>query len=171
MTAVSGSHLGVQALEQRLHKPGRLVRLAWFTVARAIQRLRLQPPSNERERLRRDSIKPLRVIDEADQRRLLRHLGKKAPRSCQPDEGADLCRSPDLRPTPSQRIVLEDPAAGRAGPAAARTVVEPGEREAPSPTQRPPPAEPELRTLPARQVLQKCGLPDPRLAAHNQHPT
>ena len=41
-------------------------------------RLRAQPPRHERERLRRGGVEPLRVVDDADQRPLLRHLGQQA---------------------------------------------------------------------------------------------
>ena len=41
-------------------------------------RLRTEPPRHERERLRRGGVEPLRVIHDADQRPLLRHVGQQA---------------------------------------------------------------------------------------------
>ena len=48
-------------------------------------RLRAQPARHERERLRRRRVEPLRVVDDADQRPLLRRVGQQA-QDRQPDE-------------------------------------------------------------------------------------
>ena len=59
-------------------RPAKLARAGSRTANTIATRLRQQPPGDERQRLRRGLIEPLRVVDHADQRPLLGHLGQQA---------------------------------------------------------------------------------------------
>ena len=100
-------------------------------------RLGQQPPRRERQHLRRRPVQPLRVIDHAQQRPVLRHLRQQRQHR-QPDQ-KPVRRSPPpaarTRPPARHAAALADPPAG---PAAARTADASWRTPAPSPIPPPP---------------------------------
>ena len=78
----------VQARDLELRQPREVV-LAGRVPDREHQKdpLREQAPRDERQRLRGDAVKPLRVVHEADERAFFRHVGEQAEHG-QPDEKA-----------------------------------------------------------------------------------
>ena len=68
-------------------------------------RLGRQPPSHEREHLCRGPIKPLDVIDEADQRALLRRVGQQAQNG-EPDQKSIGLRARAQAKRGRQRVTL-----------------------------------------------------------------
>ena len=68
-----------ETVENELVQSGQLVIVTGLTHREDHgDRLRQQAPCDERQRLRGDSIEPLRVIHEAEQRPLLRHIREQA---------------------------------------------------------------------------------------------
>jgi hypothetical protein len=68
-----------ESLDHQLRQPRQLLLLAGRTRGEDQgDRLRQQPPRDERERLCRRPIEPLRIVHQADQWSLLRHLGQQA---------------------------------------------------------------------------------------------
>jgi hypothetical protein len=130
-------------------------------------RLRQETARNERQRLRRSAVLPLRVIHRADEGPLLRHVGQQAQRR-QSDEKAVRGLAGAQPERRRQRIALRSRQAietiehGRAELMQARErelhlgLHSGGSRDA---TPR--------RTL--DEIREQCGLADPRLATDDQH--
>ena len=104
-------------------------------------RLRQQPARHEHHRLRRGAVQPLRVVDHAQQRPLLRGLREQAQHR-QADEEPVRHRAGTQVRTWSRAPRAADPEADRAGRASARTTDAAPRTRAPSPTPPPPPAAP-----------------------------
>ena len=105
-------------------------------------RLGQQPPRHERQHLRRRPVQPLRVIDHAQQRPVLRHLRQQgSARPARPGTGP--ARAPVAQPErDAQRVALRTRQVAPAGPAAARTADAGRRTPAPSPIPPPPPGPP-----------------------------
>ena len=99
-------------------------------------RLGQQPARDERERQRRGPIEPLRVVDDAQQRTLLGHLGQQAEHG-QADQEAIRARPGAQAEHGPQRVALRRRQPRRAGRAAARTAGAGPRTPAPSRTPRP----------------------------------
>ena len=95
-------------------------------------RLGRQPPRHEREHLGRGSIKPLDVIDQADQRCLLRRVGQQAENG-EPDEKSIGLRARAQAKCGRHRVSLVAPATVLDGPGVRRTADADPRTEAPSP--------------------------------------
>ena len=131
--------------------------------------LRQQAARNERERLRGDSIEPLRVIDEADQRRFLGHLGQQAEHR-QPDEEAVRRLPRPQAKRRAKRIALRTRQLLQPVQHRRAQLLQPGERELHlGLNARRSREATSCRAL--RQVFQQRGLSEPRLAAQDQHLT
>ena len=104
-------------------------------------RLRQQPARHERQCLRRGAVQPLRVVDHAQQRPLLRGLREQAQhRQADEEPVRHRARAQAERGLRAPRAV--DPEAARAGRASGRTTDAAPRTRAPSPTPPPPPAAP-----------------------------
>ena len=104
-------------------------------------RLRQQPPGDEREGLRRRAVEPLRVVDQADQRLLARP--PRTAGSAPPARPGTVRRGPGARGrTRSAAHPAAAPGSRSSGPASARTADAARRRPAPSPTGRRRPARP-----------------------------
>ena len=79
--------------------------------------------ATKRERLRRHLIEPLRVVDEADQRLVLGHLGHQDRGGARPTKkrSGDVSAARGRTPSPGHRAAA--PGAGRADPASVRRAV------------------------------------------------
>ena len=110
--------------------------------------LRQQPARNERERLRRDPIQPLRRRRPGRRAARLGRLGQQA-QDRQPDQKAIRRRAVAQPERHTQRIPLRTGQADPADPASARTTDAARRTRAPSPTRRPQPGRYDTRT-PAR---------------------
>lgn len=133
-------------------------------------RLRPQSARDEGEDLRRGAVEPLLVVDQADQRPLLRDLGQQ-PEHGQTDQEPVRRRPHSSRMRCGARHAAA-PADARAGPAAARTAGAARRTRVPSPTGHPrrvrhgsrAPARPGTRAAPS------CPRPPRRSApAHGSH--
>ena len=158
----------VQAADRQRRQPGQLVRAVRAPSEHQRRRLRLEATRHEGQRLRRRAVEPLRVVDQAHQRPLGRHLGQQVQHG-QPDVDAirRVARAqPERRP---QRVPL------RLGQA-----IEPAQHR---PTQLVQPGEGQLhlglharRALqpasgrPLGDVLQQRRLAHPRLSVDDQRP-
>ena len=110
-----------QAADRALRQPVQLQRVARLAHREhQCDRLREQPPRDERQDLRRDPVEPLRVVDQADQRPLLGDVGQQAQHRQTHQEaiGGSPATSPNAVPSASR---CGPGRLARRGPASART--------------------------------------------------
>ena len=132
-------------------------------------RLGQQPAGRERQALHRGLVEPLRVIDQAGQRLVLRRGGQQAQHR-QPDQEPVRSLALPHAERDRERVALRprqlvEPAEHRHA-----QLVQPGERQLHLGLHPPGPDHPKPRR-PAGRIVQQRRLPDPGLAAHHQHRT
>ena len=163
------SVVGGQSLDHELRQPLEHV-LAVGVAHREHQPdpLRQEPARHERERLRRDPVEPLRVVDDAHERLLLGGVGQQA-QDRQPDEEAIRRRSVAQAERRAQRVALRARQMPETAEHRCAQRMQAGERELHLGLDARRPGDPASRRG-HRQVLQQGGLADARLAAKHQHP-
>ena len=157
-----------QAADRQLRQaPEPLVRPARARREDQGDRLGQQPAGDERERLRRGLVQPLRVVDQADQRPLLGDIGQQAQyrQSDQEPIRRAAVAQPECR---AQRVALRAGQVIQMVQHRRAQLVQPGERQLHLRLHARRPRDPGIRRA-LRQELQQRRLADPRLAPHHQH--
>ena len=127
-------------------------------------RLRPQPARNERQDLRRGTVEPLLVIDDAHKRPVPGHLGQQA-QGGQTDQEPVRCRARAEAECGPQRVTLRRRQTLQAVQHRRAQLVQDGERQLHLRLDAPRVRYPAARRLPG-EVLQQRGLAHPRLAVH-----
>ncbi len=155
-----------QPFDDQLRQPGQLLgRRAGGEDQR--DRLGQQAARDERERLQRRAVEPLRVVDTHNQRPLARHLGEQAE-DRQPDQEAILGRTGRQPERDFERIALRRGQVLAAVEQRRAQLVQPRERELHLGVDPGRPRDPErVRALDG--VVEQRRLPDARVAAHHEN--
>ena len=130
-------------------------------------RLGQQPPGRERQALHRGPVEPLRVIDQAGQRLVLRRGGQQAQHR-QPDQEPIRRRALPHAERDRERVALRSRQLVQPAEHRHAQLVQPGERQLHLGLHPPGPDHPKPHR-PAGRIVQQRRLPDPGLAAHDQH--
>jgi hypothetical protein len=159
-----------QATDEQLRKPGHLALLAGLA-HREDQgnRFRQQTPRDERERLRRRPILPLRIIDHADERPLVGHEGQQ-PEDREADQeavGRPLCAQAERH---AERVALWTGETLAAVEERCAQLMQTGERKLHLGLDARGSRDAASRRA-LHQVVQQHGLADTRLATHHEHAT
>jgi hypothetical protein len=127
-----------------------------------------QPPRHERQHLRGGPVQPLRVIDQAQQRPVLRRLRQQSQHR-QPDQ-EPVRRTPGAHPERDpQRVALRGRQALQPVQQRRAQLMQAGEGQLHLRFHPGGPGHPHIRRRPDH-VLQQRGLAHPRLAPHHQRP-
>jgi hypothetical protein len=159
-----------QATDDQLREPVELDAVAGLA-HREDQRdaLGQEPAGDERQRLHRDAVQPLGIVDDADQRRLLGHLGQEAQHG-QPDEEPVRRLAAAHAERGAQRITLRIGDPIHAVQQWSTELMQAGERELHLGLDAGRRGDPAARRA-RDEVLEQRRLADPRLAAHDQDAT
>ena len=131
-------------------------------------RLGPQTARHERQRLRRRAVEPLRIVHDADQRPLLRHVGQQA-QDRQADEEAIRRVAVAQAERRAERLALRAGKALQAIHERRAELMQPGERELHLRLDARRPGDAAARRVP-HQVLEQRALADAGLAAQHQRP-
>ena len=158
-----------QARDRELRKPRQVLVFAGFAHREDHgDRFRQQAARDEREGLRRSPVEPLRVVDQADQRPFLSHLGEQSER--READGIAVWRRPGAQAERrAQRVALRIRQARQAVQQGRAQLMQDGERQfhLGLDTGR---AHHATAGRVLLDVVQQDGLADSRLTAQDQHP-